>query len=83
MWEQLTVLEVLLVRSIEAASMPVGTSKFNRNLTNISDDYDALILLIPPSQHSKVPSVKSFTGEESSIHWDDWLPTLQRAATWK
>ena len=91
MWEQLTILEVPLARSIEAASMPVATSKFNRNLTNISDDHDALILLmppsqhskVPPSQHSKVPPVKSFTVEDSSIHWDDWLPTLERAATWK
>jgi len=26
--------------------------------------------------------VKLFTGENSSVHWDDWLPTLEQAATW-
>ena len=25
----------------------------------------------------KAPPVKSFTEEESPVHWDDWLPTLE------
>ena len=24
----------------------------------------------------------NFTGEDSAVRWEDWLPTLERAATW-
>ena len=30
----------------------------------------------------KAPPVDSFTGEESEIRFDDWQPSLERAATW-
>ena len=34
-------------------------------------------------QHQgKAPPVDLFTGEDSEIRFDDWLPTLKRAATW-
>ena len=41
-----------------------------------------MILQTLPNQCGKTPPVESFTGEELSIHWDNWLPTLERAATW-
>ena len=80
LWERLSILEVPLPRSINAASIPVATS--TKNLTNISNDHDTLILQTPFCRCSKAPLIESFTGEELSIHWDNWLPTLERAATW-
>ena len=61
-WQQLSILEVSLARSINAASTPVATS--TRNLTNVSDDCDMSIFQIPPGQRNKAPPIKSFTGEE-------------------
>ena len=75
---QLSVLEIPTVRSIDVASTPVANS--TRNPMNISDDRDTSILQTLPSRHGKAPPVESFTGKESSVHWDDWLPTLERAA---
>ena len=41
----------------------------------------------PPTFHAiryvrpeKVPSVEPFTGEKPDILWEDWIPTLERAA---
>ena len=28
------------------------------------------------------PPIDSFNGEDSEIRFDDWIPTLERAATW-
>jgi len=33
-------------------------------------------------RRGKVPPVDSFTGESNDLTWEDWLPTLMRAATW-
>ena len=34
-------------------------------------------------QHrGKAPPIDAFTGEDAEIRFDDWLPTLERAATW-
>ena len=30
----------------------------------------------------KAPPVEPFTGEDTDTHLDDWIPSLQRAATW-
>ena len=75
---QLGVLEIPTARSIDVASTPVANSP--RNPMNVSDDHDTLILQTLPSRRGKAPPVESFTGEESSVHWDDWLPTPERAA---
>ena len=66
---QLSVLEIPMARSINVASTPVANS--TRNPTNVSDDHDTSILQTLPSRRSKAPPVESFTGEESSVHWDD------------
>jgi len=34
------------------------------------------------SCHGKPPPIDSFTGEDAEIQFDDWLPTLERAAAW-
>ena len=34
------------------------------------------------SRRGKAPPVDPFTGEEPEIRLDDWLPSLERAATW-
>lgn len=37
----------------------------------------------PLTNHcGKAPPVDSFTGEDSKVRLDDWLPSLQRAAKW-
>ena len=33
-------------------------------------------------RRGKAPPVEAFTGDEATVHLDDWLPTLERAATW-
>ena len=33
-------------------------------------------------RRGKAPPVDNFTGEDSAVRWEDWLPTLERAATW-
>ena len=78
--KQLSILEAPSASSIITASTPGTTA--TRNPTNISDDRETLILQTLSSRRGKAPPVESFTGEESSVHWDDWLPTLERAATW-
>ena len=30
----------------------------------------------------KAPPVDSFTGESPDVVWEDWIPTLKRAAIW-
>ena len=40
------------------------------------------MLILQTRRHSKALPIESYTKEESSIHRDDWLPTLDRAATW-
>ena len=34
------------------------------------------------SGKGKAPIVDLFTGKSSDVLWEDWLPTLERAATW-
>lgn len=34
------------------------------------------------SRKGKAPPVDLFTGENSDVLWEDWLPTLERTATW-
>ena len=34
------------------------------------------------TRRGKAPPVDSFTEEELDIRFDDWLPSLERAATW-
>ena len=37
----------------------------------------------PPSIfRGKAPPVEAFTGDNTAVHWDEGLPTLERAATW-
>ena len=36
----------------------------------------------PVQRRGKAPPIDSFTGEDSEIRFDDWIPTLERAATW-
>ena len=37
----------------------------------------------PPSiRRGKAPPVEAFTGDNTAVHWDEGLPTLERAATW-
>ena len=33
-------------------------------------------------RRGKAPPIDPFTGENSEIGFDDWLPTLERAAAW-
>ena len=37
---------------------------------------------ISTTRRGKVPLVEAFTGDEATVHCDNWLPTLERAATW-
>ena len=37
---------------------------------------------VAPARRGKAPPVDSFRGEDADVHFEDWLPTLQRAATW-
>ena len=34
------------------------------------------------TRRGKAPPVESFTGESDETLWEDWLPTLERAAAW-
>jgi len=47
-----------------------------------SKDHSTTMLTAPPVQRGKAPPIKPFTGESSSVHWDNWLPILEQAATW-
>ena len=40
--------------------------------------------LTEPLAHrqGKAPPIDSFTGEDNEVRFDDWIPTLERAATW-
>ena len=38
--------------------------------------------MVQPSQKGKAPLVDLFTGKNSNVLWEDWLPTLKRTATW-
>ena len=33
-------------------------------------------------RYGKVPPVDEFTAEDSRTRFDDWIPTLERAASW-
>ena len=33
-------------------------------------------------RRGKAPPVDPFTSENDEMMWEDWLPTLERAATW-
>jgi len=33
-------------------------------------------------RRGKAPPIDEFTGEDSQVTFDDWLPILERAATW-
>ena len=33
-------------------------------------------------RRGKAPPVDTFTGEDADLRFDDWLPALQRAASW-
>ena len=33
-------------------------------------------------RQGKAPPIDSFTGEDNEVRFDDWIPTLERAATW-
>ena len=37
---------------------------------------------VQPARKGKAPPVDLFTGEGSDVLWEDWLPTLERTATW-
>ena len=37
---------------------------------------------IAPICRGKAPPVDSFSGDNPDVRFDDWLPTLQRSATW-
>ena len=50
--------------------------------TTGSHEYETTIHPTPSVQHDKAPPFAAFTGDEVTIHWEDWLPTLERAATW-
>ena len=38
--------------------------------------------MVQSSRKGKAPPVDLFTGESSDVLWEDWLPTLERTATW-
>ena len=41
------------------------------------------VVTMPPTQRrGKAPPVDSFTAEDPEVRFDDWLPTLERAAIW-
>ena len=48
----------------------------------IGHECETTIHPTPSVRRGKAPPVKAFTGDEATVHWDDWLPTLERAATW-
>ena len=37
---------------------------------------------VQPARKGKAPPVDLFTDEGSDVLWEDWLPTLERTATW-
>lgn len=34
------------------------------------------------SRRGKAPPVDSFSGEKAELHFEDWLPSLERATKW-
>jgi len=34
------------------------------------------------ARRGKAPPVDPFTGKSNDLNWEDWLPTLMRAAAW-
>ena len=49
----------------------------------VSDDHSHRVYLAPPLHwHGKPPPIDPFSAEGSDEHWDDWLPTFEKAAEW-
>ena len=48
----------------------------NTALTALSGDNQS------QCRHGKAPLIDEFTGKDSRVTFDDWLPILERAATW-
>ena len=81
--EELTAAKAL-PRPMSATSTPFATPP-RTNLTRSvleGDEPNSTILATTPARRGKAPPIEPFTGEGPSVHWDDWLPTLERAATW-
>ena len=57
-------------------------TNLTRNIQVSDGRSRATVPLNPPVRQGKAPPVESFNGEDTSVHWNDWLPTLEQAATW-
>ena len=44
--------------------------------------HPAVLLSSRDSRRGRAPPIDKFSGECPEVHLDDWLPSLQRAASW-
>ena len=81
--EELTIARAAANPVLSAISSPVVTSPGTSPARGVLDDVDrSRVITAPPVRRGKAPPIEPFTGESPSVHWDDWLPTLERAAMW-
>ena len=45
-------------------------------------DHERVTITFPVVRRGKAPPVNCFTGEKPKLRLDDWLPNLERAASW-
>lgn len=63
--------------------MPYPVQQINLPVTNSTTA--GIPPLVPPTEsptqrRGKAPPIDPFTGEDNETRFDDWLPTLERAA---
>ncbi len=68
----------LLSASSSRADSPVS----DISTTSHSGEGDAPRVTARRSRRGKAPPVDSFTGEDTEVRLDDWLPSLKRASMW-
>ena len=68
------------IRSTTSGLMSLSTSVVNSYSPLLSTV--PAVNTLPVQRHGKAPPVDPFTAEDPEIRFDDWLPTLERAAIW-
>ena len=81
--EQLSMADVSPRRTSSTGEVGITPTRTNyaRTVVVSGDRSGTMVPQNPPVRRGKTPPIKSINREDTSIHWDDWLPTLKRAAT--
>ncbi len=70
------------LRAASTGSPPSITGERERESPTVSDIFTEQPRRSNAHRRGKAPPVEPFTGENEAIRFDDWLPSLERAATW-